>query len=322
MEHVDSREHPWASNREDVARRWQHAIEVAGTIAQQHSHPLLSHGEGWVDQAHTARVLEPIDFRSIEASFVENALILVHSLVLYQFEVGEQGLSVRLNTSNSPEWSEYDIHFIDLRDMSEPTDTVIGNMTVEQYVALSEAERTLLQDTLQQRLQRDRFSTLIGFAWPPQQARYYKEMRQLESYALRAEFGTDNNEEIYTIRDQLRAHEVAQIRREQPNFGIQPDTLEALSDDDLDAICSIFEYFDQTRDPFDENPHIDEYSLGRMGYESTDMESLVTDGILIDNGLVFDISGYLQSYTLSQPYYEYWVSRHYPDADEEEVIEL
>ena len=320
---ADAESLPWVENRDDVSMRWQHGAMMIGHIASQHGHPLFSHGRGWTDTGRVAEVLDPIDYRSFDASFVENALVLTHSLAVVQGEIETPGISVILNIENTkyddPDHVPYkhNIAVVDLRDMSEPTDTVVGDMSLDEYQSLSAAERGEVSERL-----RSAAGELIehgrgyGINWTPQQGKYFDERLQLNSFSMITEYGTDDNGKIEDILDRLKAHEIAQKRREQPDFGKLPDGYESLPERTQESIAGIFDYFDSMRDPFDD-VRIDKYSLGRMGFEDSDLEELIKNGILVDEGESLQLSGTYLSWGLAQPYYEHWVSRQYPAGEQE-----
>lgn len=324
--HVDPSEHPWVADRADVMFRWQHTVELTGRIARTSSHPLFSKGGGWSDKERVREVLAPIAYRSFEASFVENALLLTHALTITQQEIVEPGLSIRLNLTNNrstnqnPEYADMYTTILDLRDMAEPTHSVIGAMTLEEYGQLSVEERKALRKRLfDLQFNTEDFGKKYGWSDPPQKQRYEDERNRLDEYAQLLEFGTTDRTDINSIREQRKAAEITKLRTERPDFGKLPKEYQVLSDEAKGLVGYLFEYFDEMRDSFEEI-FIDTYSLGNtLGFTEKDLDRLKAAQVLIDEKPVLFPDGYRYVYKLATAYYECWVSRHYPAEASDEA---
>jgi hypothetical protein len=319
---VDVAEYPWAADESDVRHRWQHLVEYIGDAARSIGHPLFSQGLGWVDEARVADVLGTIDFRSFDASFVENALILTHSLMMSDQSAPSNGLTVFMNTLNNikdcknPELVAAFTKSYDLRDMAEPTETLIGDMTVEEFGAMDETVRDGLNEALFELVYRDHeFGNGYGWFFTPQKDRFYAEREKLITYEKLIEFGTSDEEEIREILDQRKADEVERLRQEWPDFGKLPESFEDLSDELKRCVAAMFEYFDDMRERY-EIISIDTHTMSHMDFTDALLNQLKAAGVLTDEKPIITPGGWLWLYKLAEPYYECWVARHYPASEE------
>ncbi len=322
QESVSGSDYPWIHDRKEVGMRWQHLVNLLGDAARSHSHPLFRRGQGWCDEERTAQVLEPIDYRSFDASFIENALILTHSLAVQQKQSTSPGLSVSLNILNNmddmkdPELVDFFTKSFDLRDLAEPTDTLIDEMTLEDFKNLTKEKREGLIDQLfEMAFKTEEYGNGYGWSRPPQKQKYLDERSKLIEYSDLVEYGTAETSEIEQILDERKTAEIARLRQERPDFGKKPDDFESLPDNLKTCVTSMFEYFDHMRERYNVIG-IDTHSMNRMGFTNGDLESLKHAGILINEEQSLMPDGYMWSYLLSQPYYECWVSRHYPVESE------
>jgi hypothetical protein len=319
---LDVAEYPWVAERHDVASRWQHLINMLGVTAKSHGHPLFAHGGGWSDQERVQEVLEPVDYRSFDAGFVENALILTHSLAVHQGQSDNPGLSVSLNTLNNKrdnqdgELAERFTSIFDLRDMAEPTETLIGDMSLDDFKRLSEAEIEELDKKLMDLVfEAPNYGKRYGWENPPQKERYLDERYRLIEYGKLAVYGTVDGKEIDNIHDEQKAGEIAKLRQERPDFGKLPDDFKDLPDGLKVVVETLFWYFDNHRARYD-YISIDTYSFfANLDLQEADLKALEKAGILILNGdePMPSPAGPLWDYKLSAPYYEHWVSRHYTE---------
>jgi hypothetical protein len=196
--------------------------------------------------------------------------------------------------------------------MAEPNDTVIGNMSLEDFKALDEGKRKELLDYLLG-LVFDSKEYGSGYGWsrPPQKQKYLAERDRLHEYATLIEFGTVDSSEIERILDERKYVEIARLRQERPDFGKIPDDFEALSKDLKVCVNSMFAYFDEMRARY-QIISIDTHTMANLGLEDKDLTGLKETGILIDEKIEPMPDGYVWSYKLAPAYYECWVSRHYP----------
>ncbi len=325
---LDTTVYPWAADRIDVAMRWQHAVELLGNTARSYMHPLFlqKNGGGWLDEVRVKQVLDAVPYRQRggDEVYLENALILTHSLALQQQDK-KRGLVTDLCVLNNirdmqnPEVLDFFTKRFDLRDFAEPNDTVIGNMTVEEYGHLTEDERNELYNRVHRLAFSDKFGGDYGWASPPQMQRYLDEMDTLYNYSKIVRYGTADNDEIFKIRNERKVLEIAQLRQERPDFGKLPDDFKVLPNELKRLIQSMFMYFDSMRDRF-EDLSIDTYSMGEMGYSEEDLDSLKSAGILVDEQTYMSPVGPIWSYKVSKPYYEHWVARFYPPGVEPQEV--
>lgn len=321
QEHLSAADYPWAENRQEVGMRWQHVIETLGACATSYSHPLFSERVGWADKERVDKVMKPINYRSFDASFIENALILTHSLAIMQNQSNEPGLSVDLDINHvsnyEPEMADLWIKRIDLRDMAEPTDTVIGNMTLEEYQALSkDAIEELTTKLFDLKHGTEEFGNCFNlFTETPQKRRYQREIHKLDDYAKLTDYGTTDAGEIRKICDQRKAYEIAQLRDARPDFGKEPEGYHALDETTKRQVLYLFEYFDNTRDPF-EGIGMDKYSLfSTLDFTEEDVSKLVDNEVLHHEKIALRSGSMLDTYRLATDYYECWVGRHYPATE-------
>ncbi len=218
--------------------------------------------------------------------------------------------------NQQPELVAHFTHTFDIRDMAEPTDTIIGDMTVEDFKALSTQERRELIDHLFELVfKTENYGDGYGWLQPPQKQKYLTERNQLIDYEKLVEYGTTDSSEINQILDERKANEITRLRQERPGFGKIPDDFETLPEHLKICVKSMFMYFDEMRERFNVIG-IDTNSMGNLNFNDADLEGLKKAGILIDEEAITMPEGYGWSYTLAPPYYECWVSRHYPVKSE------
>ena len=317
---ADSTAHPWVLDDNAVAARWQHLVVAVGDAGETISHPLFR-SKDWSDAARVEQVLGQISTRDEAGSFIEKALILTHSLISSVPIIDVSGLSVSLDTSmtikdsKDPSLGANLARTFDLRDMGEPTLTVLGDMTLEEFQSLNETQQAELGAQLS-----DLWSATHnygnGYGWEgtPQQKRFRRERMRLQEYRNLTIYGTNVESEIQRIRHERKAAEIAQLRTERPDFGKEPDDWESLSERAKDCVHVLFDYFDEMRLPF-ELIDIDTYSLGQtLGFTDSDVQILRDSGVLVGGEPFLSPGGVLYSFKLAAPYYESWVSAHYPET--------
>jgi|GEM_PF-2490317 len=327
---ADADEHEWVTDRDEVARRWVYLSENLASSAGSHSHPIYRRGswgydKEWEDDAMAAIDMpdEPFESRG------EAGLVLARSLV-FNSGVGDNGLSVAFYHSNThPDRTEPDIvaaftTTYDLRDMSAPTVSVLGDMTADDYALLDEASMESLGRRLEEAA--DEITNFgINYSWindmTPQQRILWDESFKLREFHDLYVYGTTKNDEIWQIRHERKAEEIAKLREERPDFGKVPDEFEALPGKVRESIVGMFMYFDQMRDPF-EDISIDTHTLGHMEMSEKRLRKLIDAGVLENPQTAVSLGGPLIRFDLCKPYYEAWVSRHYlPETDDEDVSE-
>jgi len=277
----------WANQNLEVSYRWQQMIELATTKVIQGRFDRSDKKN--VDEADllrtaTAELLSCID----EHGWAQEGIIFYMPLngfgegTTKEFDIREMG----------PVVSAIDMDFVEFKSLSDEE----VDRTVEKHNRLVEHRRKT-----------GRVSFGEVFDYPPL-GQIWRDTNKLQDFLEWRKYGKPDRELSY---QEEMANLIGLIEyqiTQDPEYGKPPEAFNGLSLGDKQKIGSLFMYFDGMRD-IAERMGIDTYSLlSTMGFEESDVESFVQNGVLTNEGeFMHPGIGTLDWYNLTQPYYEYWL---------------